>query len=251
MRYTTVAVLLMIAGVGRSSEKVIDHWITATTLFRGFAIPASEFSKSRVKNLVTGLFAASGRKLVVVRAVPDGPDSGHMAVAVNHDDHFKLWRDQYEWMVDYTRPVAEAVMIDGNAVLKYRDRQGRESRTVLAGSDPLLLWRDGIQFEIVDIRRQGIEVGASFDIELLVKTDEAVSEETARRLTEEYKVHLGLLGKLDGVTLVFRADCWFVDDWFYPTFGGCGAPPSQEEFRRGMSLRCYSARRGGVQCSVR
>jgi hypothetical protein len=237
----------MIVGVGRSSERITDHWITETTLFRGFAIPAAEFSKPRVKNLATKLFAASGRKLVVVRAVPDGPDSSRVAMAINSADHFQLWRDQYDWMVDHTRPVAQAIMIDGNALLRYRDRQGKESRTVLAGSDPLLFWRDGIQFEIVDIHRQGREVGAFFDIELLVKTDKAVSEETARRLTEEYKVHLGILG----VTMVFRTDCWFVDDWFYPTFGDCGAPPSQEEFRRGISVRCYSVRRGGVQCSVR
>jgi len=113
MRCATVAVLVMIAGVGRSSERITDHWITETTLFRGFAIPAPEFSKARVKNLVTRLFAASGRKLVVVRAKPDGPGSDHMAMATNNDDHFKIWRDQYEWMVDYTRVLCLVCGRDG------------------------------------------------------------------------------------------------------------------------------------------
>jgi hypothetical protein len=64
--------------------------------------------------------------------VPDGPDANRGAVGATDIDLFKLWRSQYDWMVNYTRPTALATMIDRNAVLQFRDKQGNESRTILA-----------------------------------------------------------------------------------------------------------------------
>jgi hypothetical protein len=84
-------------------------------------------------------------------------------------------------------------------------------------------------------------------IELLVKTDIAVNEDNAKRLTEEYLARLGL----PVLSIVFRTDCRFADDLFYPTFKGCGIPPSEQEFRKAPSLRCYSSSRSKVRCSAR
>ena len=94
------------------------------------------------------------------------------------------------------------------------------------------------------IRRQGREAHPAID--LLVKTDAAVDEDAGKRLTQEYLARLGL----PFLAVVFRTDCWFADEWFYPTFKGCGLPPSEEEFRKAPLLRCVSSR-GEVRCSAR
>ena len=127
MRCATVAtIMLMIAADGRSADKVIDHWITETTLFRGLAIPPSEFSLTRVKGLATRLFAAtSSRKLISLWVVPDGPDANRGAVGTTDIDPFKLWRSQYDWMVNYAHPAALATMIDQNAVLAVSRQTGK------------------------------------------------------------------------------------------------------------------------------
>jgi hypothetical protein len=244
MRWTTAAAItLMFAELGYSAERVVDRWITETTLFRGIALPPAEFSEARVKAIALRILsAASTRKLIYVWFVPDTPKSFRVAFGASDIDPFRLWRDQYEAMVDYTAPVAHVTFIDGNAVLQYRDSHGTESRNVLFGSDPLRFGRGGINCEIVGVHRQGEEVRPG--IELLIRTDSTVKEESAKALTEEYRVRLGVRE----LSLWFRTDCWFANQGFYPTFKGCGAPPSEDEFRLAASSACFSTVRG-VRCS--
>jgi hypothetical protein len=158
-------------------------------------------------------------------------------------DPYYLWRKNYDWVVDYTEPFATAIQIDGNAVLRLRDKRGKESRIVLAGLDPLTISRDGLHGEIMQFHWSGRQ--DYLTLQVLIKTDSPIAEGTAKELTREYVARLGV-PRMD---LVFRTDCWFVDEGFYPGFAGCGQPPSEDELRRTVSLNCYSST-DPVRCNL-
>ncbi len=246
MRHIRVAAILaMIAVSGRAAERVIDNFMTPQTWFRALTVPASELSQRKAEGLATRfLNAAAGRTLIVFRVFAEGPDLDRRAAFLTDVDPFKIWRDQYDRMVSYTRPVAHVAYIAGDAVLQYRDGRGKENRKVLKGSDPLLFSRDGTHFEIIGVQRQGRASNADF--RLLVRTDSAVNQQAAAHLTEEFHARLGV----PMLTLVFRTDCWFADEMFYPTFAGCGAPPSEDQYRRSPVLRCAWVR-AKVNCVMR
>jgi hypothetical protein len=216
-------------------------------LFRSLAIPPSEYSEARAEKLAAGFFnAAYGRRLIVIQVQPDGPEINRAAVFATEIDPFKDWRDQYDRMVNFTRPEAVATLIDGGAVLQYRDRRGKEFRRVLKGSDPLMFWRDGIRCEVIGVRREGKESLRGSAFHLLIKTDVPIEKQTAVRLTQEYHARL----QVPFLVLVFRADCWFADEWFYPIFSGCGVPPSEEQYRSRPMMRCIWLR-GETTCVAR
>jgi hypothetical protein len=244
MRYATFALIAsMLAHSGYAAERVFDHWITETTLFRGIALSPREFSETRVKALASRMLsAASTRKLISIVYVPDTPESFRGASFATEVDSFKWWRHQYEWIVDYSMPVAKMTLIDGDGVLEFRDSHGRESRTVLCGSDPLRFRRGGVNYEIVGIHREGGEVMPV--IELLIRTDRVVEEDGAKTLAQEYRTRLGVRN----VWFWFRTDCWFANQYFYPTFKGCGSPPSEEEYRRAAAVGCYVTG-AGIRCT--
>jgi hypothetical protein len=234
-RPKAAAIIMMITVTsGRGAERVIDRFITEQMQFRALAISPSWFSQSRTEKLAAGFFnAAYGRRLIVLHMRPDGPEINRAAMFATEVDPFKHWRDQYDWMVNYTHRAAVATLIDGDAVLQYRDGRGKETRKVLKGSDPLLFRQDGIRFEIIGVQREGRESLRPV-LSFLIKTDAPVEEQTALRLTEEYHARL----QVPFLNLVFRTDCWFADERFYPIFTGCGVPPSKEQYRRSPIMRC-------------
>ena len=217
---------------------------TATTVSRVIQLAPASITEARAKAIAKRFFKEfRDRKLASLGIVPNTPKRQQGTMGATDVDPYYLWRRQWDSVVDYAEPLAYAISIDGNALLRVRNAHGRESRIVLTGSDPLMIIRNGLHSEIMQFGWTGS--ADHLTLRILIKTDRPIDQELAKVLVREYAARLGV----PSIELVFRTDCWFVDEGFYPHFSGCGPPPSEADLRQTTSLYCSSFS-GVGRCTV-
>jgi hypothetical protein len=230
-----------------SADRVVEDETTQTLVFRKIALPSATFSQQYATQRVREFLAENTRrKMIRLTLVPDEKPATYSRFGCSHCDPYRFWRAQWDAISAVTFPVAELMSIEGNAILRYRDRNGAVSMIVLQGSDPR-------EIRIGDFTGKIIQVGMHGRIE--------------SPLPHLYVVGIGTISSKDGALyarelatrlavheawIELRADPWFIDEiWtpFFPLFDTSGSPPTEEAFKATKTPYCFYFTRSNNKCS--
>ena len=166
------------------------------------------------------------------------------------DVNYAGWRQLYEMYGTHPEPMAEMIATRKGAVMRWRDREGKLGRQVLAGADPLFLRTPGGKFEILHIAvwSRSIFYGRSPKERVWV----AVYLRTADLTGNSVRRCMQALGPELGLTeffATFRRDTWFLMASNFPIAYRFEQhpPPTETEYRRFWQFTCSKDARG-IKC---
>lgn len=192
------------------------------------------------------LAETANMKMIRLTLVPDEKPAIFSAAGCDHCEPYQFWRGQWDAILPRTFPVAELMSIDGNSVLRYRDKSGNVSVVVLEGSDPRPIRVGGYQGRIVHV---------------------AMAGRTESPIPELYVVGIGTISSKDGASCArdvaaklgvprawinFRADPWFISEiWttFFPIFDTSDPVPAEKAFKKTKTLYCSYVTPTNNKCS--
>jgi hypothetical protein len=142
---------LMIPG-----DRVLEDQTTETLVFRKLAVPAQTFSRQYATQQARQFIADNATmKLTRLTWVPDEKPATYSLFGCDHCDPYRFWRAQWDPISKVIFPVAELMSVEGNSVLRFRDKSGAVSAVVLQGSDPRPIRIGGYQGRIIQVGMSG------------------------------------------------------------------------------------------------
>ena len=222
-------------------------WTGPNGDFHAIAIPAETFSQQYATERARQFLAENATmKMIRLTLVPDEPPATYTRVGCDHCDPYGFWRMQWNAISAVTFPVAELMSIEGNAILRYRDKSGAVSTVVLQGSDPRLI-------RVGDYQGRIIQVGMHGRIEsplphLYVVGAGTISSKAAAYYARDLAARLNV--RISWIE--FRADPWFINEiWtpFFPWFDTSGSVPTEEAFKKTKTQYCFYFTPTNNKCS--
>jgi hypothetical protein len=114
--------------------------VTPTLVFRKLAVPQQGFTRQVVtERCLKFLDENPAVKMARLTIVPDIQSATYSLVGCDHCKAYRFWRMLWDSTADTEFPIGEMMMIEGNAVLRYRDNDGTVSAIVLRGTDPRMI----------------------------------------------------------------------------------------------------------------
>ena len=156
-------------------------------------------------------------------------------------DHvtYEYWRGLYNQMEKSEYEVAEVTAVGDDVVLRRHSADGRVTRKVLAGRDPLQLAVAGQDFEIVYFAFSAPSLYIAQRVDVYIRTGAILQPESGLELLRMLRpVFPGLQ-----VSVVVRNDAWFVGQSTYPfvnPFIEDQRVPSAVDYNKTRTLICGS-----------
>lgn len=208
---------------------------------KSISVKENDFSRKHLVKLARQVLKKYSGPFVQVQFFGDG--GGPPLMKPSHFD-FEHWREMFEMAANKRMQVAEAVSINGNAVMRIHQADGSVTRQDLSGHDPLMVTLGEKEFEIVYFgfsgpSRLGLQESAFVFVRSRSPLDPAVGVDLFNRLEPLFP---GV-----GVTIEIRNDAWFVYQQRYPFFNPFNEDrkvPSQREYERSRTMRCTKAANG-------
>lgn len=162
-----------------------------------------------------------------------GPTGGLFPPKPANADYV-IWRTTREKYISLSSEIAELIAYKENALLRIRDRQGRITKHVLGGADPLHLNAGGLSFDIVYF---AFPRTSPPRVDVYVRSSK---EPTPQAGLELFRVLESWFPPMD-VWVFVRSDSLFVHEPTYPLlnpFEFTFSTPSPEEFQQTRTLIC-------------
>ncbi|MEO8097818.1 MAG: hypothetical protein ABI811_08965 [Acidobacteriota bacterium] len=229
-------------------DRILVDKKSATIVFRKIAVPGIRFDEAYVIERSRQFLAQNkDKKLIVFTLVPDETDAKVAAISCDHCNRYPFWRMQYDAIAPKRFPIGELIAFGDNAVLRYRDRLGAVSETVVGGSNPRLVNIGGLNGKIVHVGMQG-RMPRPW-VELYVVGTGTIDASASMKFIKGLREQIGS----EAANVEFRSDPWFINEiwstWF-PLFEEFrGDPPSESEFSATKTLSCWSGRTVNASCS--
>jgi hypothetical protein len=231
-----------------AANRVVEDETTQTLVFRKIAVPVAEFNHDSATQQARKFLVANtdSKKMIRLTLVPDQKPATYTRFGCDHCDPYRFWRTQWDAISAVAFPIAELMCIEGNAILRYRDRTGAVSVTVLRGSDPR-------EIRIGDYHGKIIQIGMHGRIESPIPQLYVVG--SGRIRSKSGALYARDLTKRLGVReswIEFRADPWFINEiWtpFFPLFDAADTPPTEEKFKVSKTPYCFCFTQTNNQCS--
>lgn len=243
-----IAVLLL--AIGRltiSADRVLEDETTRTLVFRKIAVPVTTFSRPYAMQRAREFLVKNTQfKIIRLTLVPDEDRATYSAFGCDHCPPYQFWRMQWDSITPLNYPVAELLSIDGNAILRFRTKNGAVSVTILQGSDPRQIRLGNYKGKIIHVGMEG-RVDSPVPCLYVVGSGKILSKDGssfARKLAMRLDVHVSWIE--------FRADPWFIGQiWtpFFPFFDTTGSPPSEQTFKRSKTPTCSYFSNNNNECS--
>ena len=233
---------LMIPG-----DRVLEDQTTETLVFRKLAVPAQTFSRQYATQQARQFIADNATmKLIRLTWVPDEKPATYSLFGCDHCDPYRFWRAQWDPISKVIFPVAELMSVEGNSVLRFRDKSGAVSAVVLQGSDPRPIRIGGYQGRIIQVGMSG-RIQSPLP-QLYVVGAGAISSKEAASYARDLAARL----KVRESWIEFRADPWFIDEiWrpFIPLFDTSDSVPTEEMFKSTRTPYCSYFTPANNKCS--
>jgi hypothetical protein len=163
---------------------------------------------------------------------------------------YQSWRQAYDSIRNVRFPMAELVVFGTDAVVRYRDADGRIARHVLAGSDPSTVRLKDRTFQLLYFALSAVPNSLSDRVlQVFASSPDVADEESALSLLS----HLAGRLKFRRVLLQVRSDPWFINAPAYPLFPAFevgASPPSYEEYKTSMVVSCSTRATGPPFCTT-
>jgi hypothetical protein len=244
---------LFAAVLSRATDRSLEDASSRTIVFRKIAVSGERFDEQYVLQRCREFLAGNKDKtLIRFTLVPDEKVAAIGWTGCDHCKPYPFWRMQYDAIAKEVFPIGEMIVINGNAVLRYRDRNGTVTETVLAGRNPLPVVINDFKGKIVHVGMSGNIVAkngmpSTLVLELYVVGNGEMSSDAGADYIATFNRHMGVTFS----SVDFRSDPWFINEIWRPWFplfeASRGTPPSEEEFASSKTLNCYMiSRRDGT-----
>ena len=219
-------------------------WIAAFaegTARKFISMKGGDFSRERLVRLARQALRGRSRSLVQVTFFGEG--GGPPLPKPSHFD-FERWRAMFEMVAQKRMQIAEAISVNGNAVMRIHQADGSVTREILSGRDPLKLTLGGREFEIVYLGFSGpSRFGLQESVFVFVRSSSPLDLTLGPALFNRIEpLFPGL-----GVVVEIRNDAWFVYQQRYPFFNPFNPDrdiPSQHEYEGSQTMRCTGGTAG-------
>lgn len=239
--------LLAVAPLIVSADRVLEDETTQTLIFRKIAVPVETFTQQYATQIFR-YFLAENAKMKMIRLilVPDEKPATYTRFGCDHCDPYRFWRSQWDVISAVIFPVAELMSIEGNAIIRYRDKSGAVSVVVIQGSDPRPIRVGNYEGRIIHLAMQG-RIDSPLP-ELYVVGTGILSSNDARSYDMTLAKRLGVSES----SIQFRSDPWFINEiWtpFFPLFDASGPAPTEEMFKKTKTPYCFYFTPTNNRCS--
>jgi hypothetical protein len=232
-------VLLLVSSMlAVASDRTLFEEASPTIIFRGIAVSGERFDQQCVIGRSRKFLAANNsKKLIVLTLVPDEPDANISLMGCDHCKPYPFWRMQYDAVSKRMFAIGELMAFGQNSVVRFRDKSGSVSETVLTGSDPRSVVIGGFKGKIVHAGMSG-RMPMPW-LELYVVGTGALDSKAGAEYVADFSRQMGV----NDSTIEFRSDPWFINEiWrtWLPLFEEHrGSPPSEEAFAATKTLDCF------------
>lgn len=153
------------------------------------------------------------------------------------------WFDLYLRYFQRKCPRVEAIAIDGSAVMRYQDLDGKGGRVLLVGHDPLFMKVDGSDLEILHARASPVpkvylrQRWEPYSLEFYLRTSAPLSADLGTKAA----IQLRQAVRLSYLSVDIRNDKWFPLSWSFPMaypFEPADPPPSLQSIQRTEYVTC-------------
>jgi hypothetical protein len=226
--------------IAMSSDRIMEDQSSATIVFRKIAVSGEGFDEQYVlQRCREFLVGNKNKKLVRYTLVPDEPGATVGWTGCDHCTPYPFWRMQYDAIAKEVFPIGEMIVLEGNAVVRYRNGKGTVTETMLTGANPRTVVIGGFKGNIVHV---GMHGRMDFPMTLWLYLYVVGEGEISSNAGADY---IALLSRQMGVrdaTVQFRSDPWFISEIWRPWFPlfeqHRGIPPKKQEFDASKTLNC-------------
>ena len=141
------------------------------------------------------------------------------------------------------------IAVGPDAVLRIHEASGRIRRSIIKGADPLSFDMEGDHFEILYFAFSAPGPYISQRVDVYAQAAVPLTPEKGLKLMRRLEP---MLTGFD-VTVFVRNDSWFIYEPTYPflnPFVETGNPPTVEQYRGRMTLRCGHWGKLDTSCSI-
>jgi hypothetical protein len=223
-----------------ASDRILEDESDSTIVFRKVAVSGETFDEQYVLKRCREFLIENGdKKLVTYTLVPDQTGATIGLLGCDHCKPYPFWRTQYDAVVKEEFPLGEMLALDGNAVVRYRGRDGSVSEIVLAGSHPRPVVIGTFAGKIVHVGMSGkMRNPRTLLLQLYVVGDGKITADAGAQYIASFSHQMG---EIDS-TVELRSDPWFINEiWrtWLPLFEEHrGTPPNEQDFDASKTLRC-------------
>jgi hypothetical protein len=228
-----------------SDRSLIDE-SSSTIVFRQIAVSGERFDEQYVLRRCREFLAENqDKKLIRYTLVPDEPEATRGWIGCDHCKPYPFWRRQYDAIAQSAFPIGEMIVLGGNAALRYRDRNGKVTETVLQGSNPRPIAIGGFNGRIVHVGMAGRIRGPiqTLWLHLYVTGEGQISSDAGSEYIANFARQMGVRY----ATVEFRSDPWFINEiwitWFPLFEEHRGIPPFEQDFDASKTINCVTISR--------
>ena len=240
------SVMVLFGGVPSiASERTLEDQSSPTIVFRKIAISGEQFDEQTVIHRCREFLAANKeKKLIRYTLVPDEKGATIAWTGCDHCKAYPFWRTQYDAIAKESFSTGEMVAFNGNAVLRYRDRNGMVTEMVLQGTNPRLISIGGFRGTIVHVGMSGNIVATNLRpmtlvLHLYVVGDGEINADAGADYIANFNRQMGV----NFSSVDFRSDPWFINEIWRPWFPlfeeHRGNPPDEQMFDASKNLNCF------------
>jgi hypothetical protein len=227
-----------------ASDRTLEDASSPTIVFRKIAVSGERFDEQYVLQRCREFLAGhKDKKLIRYTLVPDEKVAAIGWIGCDHCKPYPFWRMQYDAIAKEVFQIGEMIVLNGNAVLRYRDRNGTVTETVLAGDNPRPVVIGGFKGKIVHVGMSGNIVAKNgrpmtLVLQLYIVGNGELSFESGADYIASFNRQMGVTFS----SVDFRSDPWFINEIWRtcPLFEEHrGTPPNEQEFNTSKTLNCY------------
>lgn len=169
-------------------------------------------------------------------------------IKLRSDVNYDVWKNLYQEYRQKVPPSAELLMINENAAMRIRSRDGKVTTTVLRGTNPFILQIPGAEFHLVylvgryetswkGLKSKSLEKTQA--VRYYLVSSQSIDLGLAKSITEQLRKQTGF----GDVYVDVRPDPWFITDSDYPVvppYVERSVPPTETQFRETPTVSCVA-----------
>jgi hypothetical protein len=228
-----------------ATDRSVEDESSPTIIFRKIAVSGERFDEQYVLRRCRDFLAENkDKKLIRYTLVPDETVATTAWIGCDHCKPYPFWRMQYDAIAKEVFSIGEMIVLDGNAVLRYRDRNGTVTETLLAGTNPLPVAIGGFSGKIVHVGMEGNIVASggrpmTLVLHLYVVGKGEINADAGADYIAGFNRRMGV----NFSSVDFRSDPWFINEIWRPWFPlfeeHPGMPPNEQAFDASKNLNCF------------
>jgi len=237
--------IMFAAVLSPASDRSLEDQSSPSIVFRKVAVSGERFDEQYVLQRCRDFLAANkDKKLIRYTLVPDEKMATIGWIGCDHCKPYPFWRMQYDAIAKGVFPIGEMIVLNGNAVLRYRDRNGTVTETILAGENPRPVIINEFKGKIVHVGMSGNIVAKNghpmtLVLQLYVVGNGEINSDAGADYIASFNHRMGV----NFSEVNFRADPWFINEiwrtWFPLFEEHRGTPPDEHTFDASKTLNCF------------